>query len=294
MKKLCMMLLISTIVVGCRKDENEKPKLSAQKQMVVTTKSKTRTLYIPWVSSWYWNPLGATYEPESTSGVGTGSFNGTLVDANGKDMQDYSDYELEEEGLSRIHVQGTNMNIIVPVQYRTLYPQFCGILDNLYIYLTQNPQVLNAMVKYIKAQPDAPNYAELDEDEEVKAFIMSHISTMNYTVPIVNVETVPDKYGIETAGWWVSDQSDRINFSKSAISQFEAVPIFNNSVDGLRMFIVALVLHEFVHWGDNQDFMAYKKPPFEEGNAFEFDAFGADLNMPKKLKGAVYTWKQVP
>ena len=60
---------------------------------------------------------------------------------------------------------------------------------------------------------------------------------------------------------------------------FEAGKGFRKTPKGQTVYLVgAILLHELTHWADDQD--SVDDPPFEEGDAFTKDIYGALSRLP--------------
>lgn len=141
------------------------------------------------------------------------------------------------------------------------------------------------MVKYIKPQSGSPLYGTMT-DEQVRNKILAQISTLTGG-PQISIVDLP----AGTYGEWTYGQPLKIN--KGTVQLFENTPTPNiATVQALRNSLIATILHEFVHYGDNWDFVDFvdSNGNTEEGILFEFDAFGRDISLPKQLNKLI--WKR--
>ena len=86
--------------------------------------------------------------------------------------------------------------------------------------------------------------------------------------PTIKIKPLPDAWGEYLPG----RGEDIIYIDKSWATRFER----DYKLAKAKIFMEALILHEMVHWGDDQD---GKDQPGEEGEAFEKAAYGTP---PKK------------
>ena len=87
---------------------------------------------------------------------------------------------------------------------------------------------------------------------------------------------------------------EKLHISKQVVDYFEGLPSPIKEPQGLRLLMISTTLHEFLHYADTWDFASFKDQNgnlVEEGIAFEFDAFGQNVSLPKKLSRLVYKKK---
>jgi zincin-like metallopeptidase toxin 3 of polymorphic toxin system len=137
------------------------------------------------------------------------------------------------------------MNINISNQKK--YPQLTEYVKNSLPKVKHNPKITEALLK----------------SGEIKKKSLGRVLSWG-TQPTINVVFMSKN---QCGEFTPNSKSNEIRISRSLVEEFENSGGSKKST----LLLGATILHELVHWGDDQD---GKDIPGEEGNLFETSAYG--------------------
>ncbi|RLJ72499.1 hypothetical protein [Pedobacter alluvionis] len=179
-------------------------------------------------------------------------------------------------------IDDSETRIVISPQDMVKYPKFTALVKGLYNRVANTPKIMAALVKYTGfTQTSVLNDLKFDKRGPII-----------YITPKEQLKTYYPKtktYGYPY-GRCISDDVNKhyIFLNKEFIDLLEAANGTNS--DALVILLATTILHEYVHWSDN-NFGLSPSLPGEMGDLFEKDAFGEVLQYNKK-NGKLYYRKK--
>lgn len=183
---------------------------------------------------------------------------------------------------TELTIDNSETTIVISPQDMVKYPKFTALVKGLYNRVATTPKIIAALIKYTGfTQTSILNDLKFDKrgpiiyitpKEQLKTY---NPKTKSYSYPY---------------GRCISDDVNKhyIFLNKEFIDLLEIANGDNS--DALIVLIATTILHEYVHWSDN-NFGLSPSLAGEMGDLFEKDAFGGVLQYNKK-NGKTYYRKQ--
>lgn len=136
--------------------------------------------------------------------------------------------------------------------FQAKYPKFTEYVKNV-SSLVNNSKIVDGLIKYGQfTKENIPNVLSWGKG------------------PSINIEALEGAYG----EYYPGKKTNEIKVNEKYVKLLESAS--GTELENLRYLLVVVLLHELVHYGDDQDGQDY---PGEEGNLFETDVFGQIINL---------------
>tara|TARA_R110002050_G_scaffold57866_7_gene130242 strand:- start:30043 stop:31839 length:1797 start_codon:yes stop_codon:yes gene_type:complete len=147
--------------------------------------------------------------------------------------------------------------------YESAYPKFTEYLKNKLPNITNISKIINT-IKIITGLSES----QIKEDLTWGKGPTIHITQLdNYS------STTSEK----TVGLFSPTEADVIHVDIDYVNELENLITDQSQEDAFLFFLGTTILHEYVHYGDNQDGVEFRAG-VEEGNLFEFLIYGENVN----------------
>jgi hypothetical protein len=145
--------------------------------------------------------------------------------------------------------------------FETDYPLLTNYLKNNIAEILNSPEIMSAL----------STYGQLSRADVKAALVWGSGPTINITT-LVRVN----------GGFTGNIGSDELRINKNIADNLESALSANKQAN--LLLLTSTILHEFTHYGDEQDGIDY---PGEEGQKFEEAAFGVDIDYVSDAQGVL-------
>ena len=147
--------------------------------------------------------------------------------------------------------------------YEIVYPKLTEYLINRFPNIVNVPKIINT-IKLITGLSDS----QIKEDLTWGKGPIIHITQLdNFT------SRTSDK----TVGLFTRSEPDVVHLDIDYVNELENLITDQSQEDAFLFFLGTTLLHEYVHYGDNQDGVEFRDG-IEEGNLFELIVYGENVN----------------
>lgn len=147
--------------------------------------------------------------------------------------------------------------------YETTYPKLTEYLINRLPNVVDIPKIINA-IKIITGLPESQIKEDLTWGK-------------GPTIHITQLDNFSSRTSDKTVGLFSPNEPDVVHLDIDYVNELENLITDQSQEDAFLFFLGTTLLHEYVHFGDNQDGMQFRDG-IEEGKLFEIIVYGEDVN----------------
>jgi len=158
---------------------------------------------------------------------------------------------------------GINYNYQFPLKsdYIIKYPKFAELIKNIYLNSLKNSAILDLLMSY----------------SHMTSIQIFNVMKFNQG-PTIVIEDInaPPYNGRTRYAYFNSNQPDVIHIDLKTVTNFENTTNYKQN-QAYTLFLVATILHETVHYGNNLN--NFNEGRYDFGDGFEIDAYGSIIEL---------------